>query len=214
MRRSFQNLVAGTVLAATTTLLLIAPEAKATPSLGEDLEYVTNASPEACLPQFSVYFQLPERVIAIEQKDSCPVASQIYVHLANEERRFAIVAYQSRNYNNKWVSEQDPIADQGQYGVLHVEYSPGQFVSRLSQRDHRIVIVGQPHPVAPTPTLEGEPPRLPPSPRQESRSEPSQYQGKWITFDLRVFFNCLLNNPIRFNGWIVDLNPLKACLPF
>lgn len=207
---SLKKILAGTVLAATAFVVIVPLESRATPSPGEDLEYVTNASPEACLPQFSVYFQLPERVIAIEQKDSCPVASQIYVHLANEERRFAIVAYQSRNYHNKWVSEQDPIADQGQYGVLHVEYSPGQFVSRLSQRDHRIVIVGQPHPVASPPTLEEEPTRLPPYPRQqEYRSEPAQVsldaESKRILTSLLDRLRQLLGILARFRDFLNTL---------
>ena len=129
---SLKNILAGTVLAATTTLLLIAPEAKATPSPGEDWDYVPHVEP--CLPQFSVDFQLPERVIVVDQRDSCPVSSQVYVHLADDKREFRLIAHQSQNFSGRWVTQVDPVAKGGLYRVMGVEYLNGSFSSPLDQR--------------------------------------------------------------------------------
>jgi hypothetical protein len=177
---------------------------KATPSPGEDF-----LAEEECVPEFSVSFQLPERVIAVNQQNSCPVASQVYVHLANEVRRLPpIVATQSLEYHQKWVSQQDPVAELGSYGVLHVEYFPSQFVSRLSQRDQRIVIVGI-HQNASAPALPQV--TLPLAPRQEVAPEPAKAQGS--TLAIGDIIRCLLNTPIRFVGWSIDFSHWKACLP-
>lgn len=133
------------------------------------------------------------------------------MHLANEERRFAIEANQSQSYPKKWVSQQDPIAGQGKYGVLSVEYFPGQFVSRLSQRDHRIVIVGQPHPVAPTPPLEEESPRLPPAPRQqESHPEPAQVS---LDAESKRILTSLLDHLRQFQDILARFRDFLNTLP-
>jgi hypothetical protein len=186
---SLEKLAAGAVLVATASLGVLSPvlEVKATPSLGDNVG--DDAESQSCVPQFSVYFQLPERVIAIEKEDnSCPVASQIYVRLANDIRTLPpIVATQSLIYSQKWVSQQDPVAAAGTYGVLSVEYSPGRFVSRLNQIDHRIVIRGvqQTHPVAPKLTLEKEPPPPSPSPMQEffTKQHPQPKQHPQVSLD-------------------------------
>jgi hypothetical protein len=156
------------------------------------------------LSKSAVSFQLPERVIAVNQQNSCPVASQVYVHLANEVRRLPpIVATQSLEYHQKWVSQQDPVAELGSYGVLHVEYFPGQFVSRLSQRDHRIVIVGIHQNVAPPPVV------LPPAPRQEvapQRPEVSlDAESKWLLTSLLDRFRYFQEILTRFRDFLNTL---------
>jgi hypothetical protein len=208
MSSSFHKL-AGTVLAATATLGVALPEiAQATPNWGQENKaealYVQSHSllfEDPCVPQFSVYFQLPERVIAIEQQDGCPVASQIYVYLADEVRRLPpIKAEKSQNYHNKWVSQQDPVADKGQYGVLSVEYLPGHFTSTLSQRDHRITIVGTGLAQASTPQ-----PRLVVPPPQVV--EPPQQ----VVTTLDPESKYLLRNFARWMPWIKDtIDWLKA----
>jgi hypothetical protein len=196
MSSSFHKL-AGTVLAATATLGVLAPvlEAKATPSPGEDWVYVPSVETQPCVPQVSVYFQLPERVIAIEQQDGCPVASQIYVYLADEVRRLPpIKAEKSQNYHNKWVSQQDPVADKGQYGVLRVEYLPGHFTSTLSQRDHRITIVGTGLTQASTPQSQ---PVAPPH-------SPPVRQPQQVVTTLDPESKYLLRNFVQWMPWIKD----------
>lgn len=183
---------------------------------------------------FRVYFDTRNNVLAIDETTElvdCPVSNVISVWFHDHPHHITLT-----KVSDRWVSNPYPIYKGGCYAVDKVYITPTHDLTPSGRYDQRIVIksnpdsgypnisycgednshntVLQPHPVAPSPTLEEHSPRLPPSPRQEVAPERSQYQGKWITFDLRVFFNCLLNNPIRFNGWIVDLKPLKACLPF
>ncbi len=165
-------------------------------------------SQQECIPQFSVDFQLPERVIVVDQRDSCPVSTQVYVKLADDRRELRLIAHQSQNYSGRWVTQVDPVAQGGLYRVVGVEYLNGQMAPPL---DQRITIPGarqeQSAPALPQLTL-------PLAPRQqESRPEPSQAQGGWITLDLGALLNCFLRTPIRFNGGMIDLNPWKACLP-
>jgi len=135
---SFQNF-AGLALATTTTLGVVLPEiAQATPNWGQENKaealYVQSYSllfEEPCVPQFSVYFQLPERVIVIDQRDSCPVSTQLHVILANDRRELRLIAHSSQKYSGRWVTQANPVAQGGLYRVMGVEYLNGQMAPPL-----------------------------------------------------------------------------------
>lgn len=221
---SFTNLIAGTVLAVTATLGVSAPlEVKATPTL------------RACQSDsFLVYFDTRNNVLAINETAElvdCPVSNVISVWFHDHPHPIILTKVEDR-----WVSNPYPIYKGGCYAVERVYVNPTHSLTPSGRHDQRIVIKSNPdsgypnisycgednshktvlqtHPVAPTPPLEEELPRLPASPRQqESRSEPAQAQGQWASVDLEALFKCFFRTPIRFNGWMIDFSPWKACLP-
>ncbi len=89
---------------------------------------------QECVPQFSVDFQLPERVIVVDQRDNCPVSTQIYVKLADDRRELRLIGHQSQNFSGRWVTQVDPVAQGGLYRVMGVEYLNGQMAPPLDQR--------------------------------------------------------------------------------
>ena len=230
MRRSFKKLATGFAVAATTSLWVFSPvlEVKATPSPspGEDWAYATNEGP--CSLRVSVSDNVVDNTIRIQvvEGNTCPISDKVFLFIQDgRPQPLGLPAILTEQ--NLWVVSPGD-ARPGRYRVMGISPTPSgigdyTYVPSRALGIDQVITIGsvemaqastqQPHPVASSPKLEEHSPRLPPSPRQEVAPERSQYQGKWITFDLRVFFNCLLNNPIRFNGWIVDLNPLKACLP-
>jgi hypothetical protein len=209
MSSSFHKL-AGTVLAATATLGVLAPvlEAKATPSPGEEnWVYVSNSETQPCVPQFSVDFQFPERVIVIDQRDSCPVSTQLHVILANDRRELRLIAHSSQKYSGRWVTQANPVAQGGLYRVMGVEYLNGQMAPPL---DQRITIpFAQQEQSASTPP----PVVLPPAPRQqEPHPEPFQAQGNGQKTLLDVAW-CVYGKlgHIIWNGWKTDFSSLEVC---
>ena len=79
---SFKNLVAGTVLATTASLGVIAPtDAKATPSPTEDWAYVTDAEP--CIPRLSVSDNVVDNTIRIRvgEGNTCPIAGTVFLFI-------------------------------------------------------------------------------------------------------------------------------------
>lgn len=221
---SFKSFLAGTFLAATATLGFLSPlEVKATPSLRDCQS-----------DSFRVYFDTRKNVLAINETAElvdCPVSNVISVLFHGHSQPITLTKVADR-----WVSNPYPIYKGGCYAVERVYVNPTHSLTPSGRYDQRIVIKSNPesgypnisycgednshktvlqtHPVAPTPPLEEEPSRLPPSPRQqEYRSEPSQAQGQWASVDLEALFNCFLRTPIRFNGWMIDFSPWQACLP-
>lgn len=83
--RSFNTLFAGTLLAATTTLGVVAPLAgKATPSPGEDWAYVTNVEP--CVPKLSVSDNVVDNTIRVDINvpildNDCKISREIYLYI-------------------------------------------------------------------------------------------------------------------------------------
>jgi hypothetical protein len=151
------------------------------PALAWD-QYSLVSQQADCVPQFSVDFQLPERVIVVDQRDNCPVSTQVYVKLADDRRELRLIAHQSQNYSGRWVTQVDPVAQGGLYRVMGVEYLNGQISPPL---DQRITIPGaqqeQSAPVLPQVTLS-------PAPRQEvapQRPEVSlDAESKWLLTSL------------------------------
>lgn len=184
--RSLKKILAGTVLTtATASIGVFSPvlEVKATPSLSDCQS-----------DNFLVYFDIRNNVLAInETRDSvdCPVSNQISVWFHDHPHPIILTKVEDR-----WVSNLYPIYKGGCYAVEKVYVNPTHSLTPSWKYDQRIVIksnpdsgypisycgednshktVLQPHPVAPTPPLEEELPRLPASPRQqESRSEHAQ----------------------------------------
>lgn len=177
--RSFRSVL--TVLLAASIGVFAPLEARATSSPGEDWADVADTESQPCVPQFSVDFQLPARVIVVDQQDSCPVSTQVYVKLADDRRNLRLIAHQSKNLSGRWVTQVDPVAKGGVYRVMGVEYLNGQMAPPL---DQRITITGtQQEKSAPTPSqvelpsnLRQQEPRLSTYMRQEPRSEPAQAQ--------------------------------------
>jgi hypothetical protein len=208
MIRSFKTL-AGLVLAATTFGVVATLESKATPSWeressAEEL-YAQDPSlvfKEPCVPQFSVDFQLPERVIVVDQQDNCPVSTQVYVKLADAKRELRLIAHQSQNYSGRWVTQVNPVAQGGLYRVMGVEYLNGKMSPPL---DQRITIpVAQQEQSAPEPTVFLQQPL-----RQESRTESSQSHrnGQKTILDVAQCISSKLGR-ITWNGWETDFNLL------
>jgi hypothetical protein len=220
--RYFKNVLAGATLAATASLGVIAPmESMATPSL-------RNCQPD----NFLVYFDIKYNVLAIDETAEsvdCPVSNVISVRFHDHPHYITLT-----KVSDRWVSNPYPIYKGGCYAVEKVYVNPTHSLTPSWKYDQRIVIKSNPdsgypnisycgdshktvlqtHPVAPTPPLEEELPRLPASPRQqESRSEPAQAQGQWASVDLEALFKCFFRTTIRFNGWMIDFSPWKACLP-
>ena len=217
--RSFKRFIAGTMLAATASLgALSLLEAKATPSLRDCQS-----------DHFRVYFDIRNNVLAINETAKlvdCPVSNVISVLFHGHPHLITLTKVLDR-----WVSVPYPIYKGGCYAVEKVYVNPTHGLTPSGRYDQRIVIksdpdsgysdisycaenhshetVLQPHLVSPP-----SPVVTPPAPReQESRPEPSQIQGGWITLNLGALFNCLFNTPIRFKGWMIDLNSWQACFP-
>jgi len=218
---SFTNLIAGTVLAATATLGVMYPlDAKATASL------------RACQSDsFLVYFDTLNNVLAINETAElvdCPVSNVISVRFHDHPHYITLT-----KVSDRWVSNPYPIYKGGCYAVEKVYVNPTHSLTPSWKYDQRIIIksnpdsgypnvsycgdshktVLQPHPVAPTPPLEEELPRLPASPRQqESRSEPSQTQGTGQKTLLDVAW-CVYGKlgHIIWNGWKTDFSSLEVC---
>lgn len=168
---SFKKL--GAVLAATTTLLLIAPEAKATPSPGEDWAYVTHVEP--CVPKVSVSDNVVDNTIRVQvsQGNTCPIAGTVFLFIQDDrDEPLKLPGVRENLLSSTWVVRPGD-ARPGRYRVMGISPTPSgigdddYIPSRELGIDQVITIgtssmlqaSGQPHPVAPPPPVEAAPPQ-------------------------------------------------------
>ena len=160
---SFKKL--GAVLAATTTLLLIAPEAKATPSPspGEDWAYVTNAG--HCVPQVSVSDNVVDNTIRVQVGDNtCQISREIYLYI-QDDRPQPLRLRAIYSQDSTWVVNYDGVKP-GRYRVMGLSPTPSgigdyTYVPSRELGIDQVITIGsvaglaqvsaQPHPVAPPP---------------------------------------------------------------
>ena len=161
--RSFQKLVASTVLAATATLGVVAPLAgKATPSPGEDWAYVTNS--EHCVPKFSVSDNVVDGTIVVQvvQGNTCPVSNSIFLFIQDDGRPqpLRIPGTRENILSSTWVFHPGD-ARPGRYRVIGIAPTPSGIgdYNYVSSRDLgidqviTIGVVGSRHPVSDPPPL-------------------------------------------------------------
>ena len=158
---SFKKL--GAVLAATTTLLLIAPEAKATSSPGEDWAYVTNAG--HCVPQVSVSDNVVDNTIRVQVGDNtCQISREIYLYI-QDDRPQPLRLRAIYSQDSTWVVNYDGVKP-GRYRVMGLSPTPSgigdyTYVPSRELGIDQVITIGsvaglaqvsaQPHPVAPPP---------------------------------------------------------------
>lgn len=121
MRRSFQNLVAGTALAATTYLgVATALPVKATPSPGEDWAYVTHVEP--CVPMVTVSDNVVDNTIRVQVQDNrCQISREIYLYIQDD--RPQPLRLKAVYHRNSWVASIGD-ARPGRYRVMGLLLTP------------------------------------------------------------------------------------------
>jgi hypothetical protein len=170
MIRSFQNLVAGTLLATTTFCGVTSPmEAKATPSPGEDWVYV-NSTVEPCIPRFYISDNVVDNTIRIQvaEGNTCPVSGNLFIFIQDD--RPQPLRLKGVYRHNSWVANIGD-ARPGIYRVMGISPTPSgigdynYIQSRDLGIDQVLTIAGvkattQTHTViAPLPRVETAPPQ-------------------------------------------------------
>ncbi len=193
MSSSFQNLVAGTLLATTTFCGVTSPmEAKATHSPGEDWVYMTNPETQPCVPQFSVSDNVVDNTIRIQVADgnTCPVSGNLFIFIQDD--RPQPLRLKAVYRHNSWIAN---IVDArpGIYRVMGISPTPAgigddEYISARHLGIDQVITIRsvaqatlQPHPVAPPPPVEAEQPQ----------QNQVQSQDQWFSIDLRSLFDCL-----------------------
>lgn len=164
---SFKKILAGTVLATTTFLGVVAPEAKATPSPGEDW------NSESCIPRLSVSDNVVDRTIRISMREDniCPVSGNLFIFI-QDDRPQPLRLRAIYSQDSTWVVNYDGVKP-GRYRVMGVSPTPAgigdysYFPSRELGIDQVLAIAPasvvqaslQPHPVAPPPPVVVAPPQ-------------------------------------------------------
>ena len=171
--RSFQSFIAGTMLAATASLGVIAPlEVKATPSPGEDWAYVTHVEP--CVPRVTVSDNVVDNTIRIRidvpiSDNTCKISREIYLYI-QDDRPQPLRFRATYSHASTWVVHPGD-ARPGRYRVMGISPTPsgiGDYAyipSRELGIDQVITIgnsqlaqaSGQPHPVSPPPPVVAPP---------------------------------------------------------
>ncbi|MGA1050037.1 MAG: hypothetical protein ACO3TG_00935 [Minisyncoccia bacterium] len=195
---SFKAIIAGTMLAATASLGVITPDAKATPSPGEDWAYVTNAEP--CIPQFSVSDNIVDNTIRVQVQDNtCQISREIYLYI-QDDRPQPLRLKATYSQGQTWTVNYNGVRP-GRYRVMGISPTPtgiGDY-NYVSSRDLgidqviTIGVVGSRHPVADPPPV-------------------SQTQQGITTLDPES--KQLLRNFAQWMHWLkVQMDWLKANLP-
>lgn len=222
---SLKKLATGFAVAATTSFGVFYPVlgVEATPS-------IRNCQPD----NFLVYFDNVYNVLAINETAElvdCSVSNVISVRFHDHPHYITLT-----KVSDRWVSNPYPIYKGGCYAVDKVYITTTHDLTPSGRYDQRIVIKSNPGsgypgisyceanshntlvqshsvPPLPLPPIQEEPPRrLSPSPRQESRSEPSQTQGTGQKTLLDVAW-CVYGKlgHIIWNGWKTDFSSLEVC---
>jgi hypothetical protein len=216
--RSFKKLVSGAVLAATASLGVITPEAKATPSL-------RNCQPD----NFLVYFDNGYNVLAINETAElvdCPVSNVISLRFHDHPHPINLT-----KVSDRWVSNPYPIYKGGCYAVEKVYVNPTHGLTPSGRYDQRIVIksdpdsgysnihfcgednshetVLQPHPVAPPPPLNA-PLGIPPAPRQEVSPQQPEVS---LDADSKRLLTSLLDRLRQFQDILARFRDFLNTLP-
>jgi hypothetical protein len=163
--RSFQKLVAGTVLVATASIGAFSPrEAKATPSPGEDWVYVSNSEPQPCIPQVSVSDNVVDNTIRVQVRDNtCQISREIYLYI-QDDRPQPLRLRAIYSQDSTWVVNYDGVRP-GRYRVMGLSPTPSGIgdYSYLNSRElgiDQVITIGSvvqssahPQPVAPPPQV-------------------------------------------------------------
>jgi hypothetical protein len=171
--RSFKIFIAGTMLAATASLGVITPEAKATPSRGEDGGYLPTT--EACVPPgVSVSDNVVDNTIRIRvnvpsSDNTCQISREIYLYI-QDDRPQPLRLRAIYSQDSTWIGNYDGVKP-GRYRVMGLSPTPSGIgdYTYVTSRDlgiDQVITVGRiekssqhPHPVAPPPPVEAAPPR-------------------------------------------------------
>lgn len=170
--RSFQKLVAGTLLVATASIGAFSPrEAKATPSPGEDWVYVSNSEPQPCIPQVSVSDNVVDNTIRVQVRDNtCQISREIYLYI-QDDRPQPLRLRAIYSQDSTWVVNYDGVRP-GRYRVMGLSPTPSGIgdYSYLNSRElgiDQVITIGsvvqssaQPQPVAPPPQVVAPPQRV------------------------------------------------------
>lgn len=182
-------------------------------------EQETLATQQECIPAVSVSDNTVDNTVLIRvaEGNTCPISDKVFLFIQdNRSQPLKLSGIKENFLSSTWVVRPDGVRS-GQYRVMGLNPTPNgigdnEYISARHLRIDQVITVGgtqgQEQSAPALPQVE-----LPPAPRQESRPEPSQAQGQWASVDLEALFNCFLRTPIRFNGWMIDFSPWKACLP-
>lgn len=121
---SFKAIIAGTMLAATASLGVITPDAKATPSPGEDWDYVIHVEP--CVPKVSVHDNVVDNTIRLGINvpildNDCKISREIYLYIQDD--RPQPLRLKAVYHRNSWVASIGDIRP-GRYRVMGISPTP------------------------------------------------------------------------------------------
>ena len=186
---SFKAIIAGTMLAATASLGVITPDAKATPSPGEDWAYVTNAEP--CIPQFSVSDNIVDGTIVVQvvQGNTCPVSNSIFLFIQDDARPqpLRMPGRRENLFSSTWVFRPGDVRP-GRYRVMGINPMPGgigddEYISARHLGIDQVITIGSvPQTSTPQPQLVAPPPPVAP-PQQVVTTLDAESKQLLRTFD-------------------------------
>lgn len=149
--RSFKNVLAGTVLAATASLgVATALPVKATPSPGEDWAYATNAETQPCVPQVSVSDNVVDNTIRVQvsRGNTCPISNNIFLFIQDDGRHqpLRIPGTRENFLSSTWIFRPGD-ARPGRYRVMGLNPMPGgigddEYISAYHLGIDQVITIG------------------------------------------------------------------------
>jgi len=124
LMRSFQNVLAGTILAANASLGVMYPlDAKATPSPGEDWAYVADSETQPCIPRVSISDNVVDNTIRVQVGDNtCQISREIYLYI-QDDRPQPLRLRAIYSQDSTWVVNYDGVKP-GRYRVMGLSPTP------------------------------------------------------------------------------------------
>ncbi|MEY2986096.1 MAG: hypothetical protein RJB24_325 [Candidatus Parcubacteria bacterium] len=177
LMRSFQNVLAGTILAANASLGVMPLDAKATPSPGEDWAYVADSETQPCIPRVSISDNVVDHTIRVRvvRGNTCPISSTVFLYIQDDVRPqpLRITGTRENLFSSTWIFRPGD-ARPGRYRVMGLNPMPGgigddEYISAYHLGIDQVITIGissptvqaslQPQPVSPPPPAVVAPPQ-------------------------------------------------------